>query len=85
MNEQLYVVLEDSTGGNAVVKNPDPAATTIDTWTEWNIPLTEFAGVNLSSVKAMYIGVGDRTATQAGSSGDLYVDDIGLRLPKPVE
>jgi len=68
-----------------VVNNSDPAATAIGSWTEWNIPLTDFTGVNLSSVKAMYIGVGDRTTPQAGSAGDLYIDDIGLKLPEPVE
>ncbi len=85
IGEPMYVVLEDSTGSSAVVNNSDPAATAIGSWTEWNIPLTDFTGVNLSSIKAMYIGVGDRTAPQAGSAGDLYVDDIGLKLPKPVE
>ena len=81
IGEPMYIVLEDSAGGSAVVKHPDPAATTIGTWTEWNIPLTEFAGVNLQAVTKMSIGVGDRANTQPGSAGDLYIDDIGLRIP----
>jgi hypothetical protein len=85
IGEQLYVVLEDSAGSNAVVKYPDPAATAIGTWTEWNIPLTDLTGVNLQAIKKIYIGVGDRTNTQPGSAGDLYIDDISLKLPKPVE
>jgi len=81
IGEQLYVVLQDSASNSAVVKHPDPASTTIGTWTEWNIPLTEFTGVNLQAVTKMSIGVGDRANTQPGSAGDLYIDDIGLHLP----
>jgi len=76
--EPIYVVLEDSSGTSAVVKHSDPAATTINTWTQWNIPLTDFAGVNLRAIKKMSIGVGDRANTQPGGAGDLYIDDIGL-------
>jgi hypothetical protein len=64
-----------------VVKHPDPAATTIDTRQQWDIPLTSFTGVNLQAIKKMYIGVGDRDATQPGGAGDLYIDDICLKLP----
>jgi len=83
IGEQLYVVLEDSAGSSAVVNNSDPAATTIDTWTEWNIPLTDFADVNLQAIKKMIIGVGDPSSpdTQPGGAGTLYIDDIGLYLP----
>jgi regulation of enolase protein 1 (concanavalin A-like superfamily) len=79
--EQFYVVLEDIAGNSAVVNNSDPAATTIDTWTEWNIPLTEFTGVNLQAIKKMAIGVGDRAEPKVGGAGDLYIDDIWLDLP----
>jgi len=81
IGEQLYVVLQDSAGNSAVINHPDPAATTIGTWTEWNIPLTEFTGVNLQAVNKLTIGVGDRSNPQLGSAGDLYIDDIGLRIP----
>jgi regulation of enolase protein 1 (concanavalin A-like superfamily) len=83
MAEQLYVVLQDSAGSSAVVKHPDPAATTIGTWIQWNIPLTDFAGVNMQVVTKMSIGVGDRANQQFGSAGDLYIDDIWLVLPRP--
>jgi hypothetical protein len=78
--EQLYVILQDSAG----ISSPAvtyPAATIIDTWTEWNIPLTDFTGVNLQAVTKMSIGVGDRANTQPGSAGDLYIDDIRLNRP----
>ncbi len=83
--EPMYVVLEDSAANSAVVKNPDPAATAIGSWTEWNIPLTEFTGVNLQAIKKMTIGVGDRANPQVGSAGDLYIDDIWLYLLPPAE
>jgi hypothetical protein len=79
----MYVVLEDSTGTSAVVKHPDPAATTLNTWTQWNIPLTDFVGVNLQAIKKMSIGAGDRANTQPGGAGDLYIDDIGLTFTEP--
>jgi len=80
--EQLYVALQDSANNSAVVKHPDPAATTIDTWTPWDIPLTSFTGVDLQTIKKMSIGVGDRANTTPGGAGDLYIDDIGLKLPQ---
>jgi len=83
--EQLYVALQDSANKTAVVKHSDPAATTISTWTEWNIPLTNFTGLNLRAIKKLSIGVGDRTNPLRGSSGSLYIDDIQLRLPPPAQ
>jgi regulation of enolase protein 1 (concanavalin A-like superfamily) len=79
--EQLYVALQDTAGNSAVVNHPDPAATTIDVYTQWTIPLTDFTGVNLKAIKKMSIGVGSRGSVQPGSAGDLYIDDIGLKLP----
>jgi len=81
--DDLYVVVEDSSGRAGVVTNPDPAAVLTTTWTEWKIPLTQFtgAGVSMTEVKKMYIGVGDREAPQADGSGRIYIDDI--RVTKP--
>ncbi|OHB55552.1 MAG: hypothetical protein A2173_04075 [Planctomycetes bacterium RBG_13_44_8b] len=79
--EQLYVAVEDNAGNSAMFNYPDPAATTFNTWTQWIIPYTDFTGVNLNAVKKMTIGVGNRANPQRGGSGDLYIDDIGLRLP----
>jgi hypothetical protein len=39
--------------------------------------------VNLQAIKKMVIGVGDRANPQLGGAGDLYIDDIGLRIPSP--
>ena len=45
--QKVYVTVEDSAGKTATVVHPDPAATLATTWTEWSIPLSSFAGVNL--------------------------------------
>jgi regulation of enolase protein 1 (concanavalin A-like superfamily) len=79
--EQLYVALQDSVNNSAVVRHPNPASTTITTWTQWDIPMSAFTSVNLQSITKLSIGVGDRTSTQPGGAGDLYIDDIGLKLP----
>jgi hypothetical protein len=80
--ERLYVALEDSTGTVRDVPHPDPNALQLDTWQEWNIDLADFAPVNLTSVRKMYIGVGNRNAPTLGGSGMLYIDDIGLYMPR---
>jgi len=77
--EPMYVALQDSANHSAVVPYPEPAATTIDVWTEWNIPLAEFTGVDPQAVKKISIGVGDRAASQPGGSGMIFVDEIRLR------
>jgi len=73
---QLYVALQDSAGKIAVVNHADLNAVLATSWTEWKIPLSQFTGVNLGSVKKMYIGVGDRKAPQVGGHGKLFIDDI---------
>jgi hypothetical protein len=50
-------------------------------WTQWDIPLVDFTGVNMQAIKNMAIGVGDQDNPQAGSAGTLYIDDIWLNIP----
>jgi regulation of enolase protein 1 (concanavalin A-like superfamily) len=78
--ETFYVVVQDSAGKSKVVSNPDPTIIATGAWQEWQIPLSQFtsAGVNLGAVKKLTVGVGDRNAPKAGSSGKLYIDDIRL-------
>ncbi len=82
--EQLYVVVEDSTGKSKVVNHPDPDVVLSDMYQEWNIDLKAVsdAGVNLQSIKKMYIGIGDRNAPKLGGTGMLYIDDIRLYQPR---
>ncbi|MDI6450486.1 carbohydrate binding domain-containing protein [Anaerobaca lacustris] len=77
----LYVALEDATGKSAVVMHPDANIVGRSGWNEWQIPLSEFTGVNLSRVDTMTIGVGSRTSPTAGGAGTIYVDDIAFGKP----
>jgi len=77
--ERIYVALNDT-----VVYHEDPNATLAETWTEWRIPLQEFAeqGVNLSGVSQIAVGVGTKDdAAAPGGPGLLYLDDIRLYRP----
>ncbi|MHC4533995.1 MAG: Kelch repeat-containing protein [Planctomycetota bacterium] len=78
--ESLYVAIANSGGENAVVYYDDPAATNIDTWTEWNIDLSKFSnqGVDISDVDTIAIGFGDRNNPHPGGKGKMYFDDIRL-------
>ncbi|MHC4518117.1 MAG: discoidin domain-containing protein [Planctomycetota bacterium] len=83
--EPLYVAVEDTSGNVAVVTNPDSSATGRSGWTEWLIPHTDLAGVNLSRVAILYIGVGDRDNPSAGGTGLIFIDDVGYGHPAPAE
>jgi hypothetical protein len=79
--QPLYVTVEDSTGKKVTVTNPDPGAVNAATWTAWPTPLSQFAGVSLTKVKRLYIGVGDKSNPQPDGTGRIYIDDI--RVVKP--
>jgi hypothetical protein len=76
--EQMYLAVANNTGQPAVVVHDDPNAAQIDTWTEWNIDLRDFAGINLTDVNSIAVGLGNRNNPQAGGSGKMYFDDIRL-------
>jgi hypothetical protein len=82
----LYVVIEDGAGKSGVAVNPDPQAVRSAQWIAWQIPISEFtaAGVNLTAVKKVYLGVGNRSKPAAGGAGSLYIDDIWVTKPGPV-
>ncbi len=80
--ERLYVALN----GTAVVYHADPKVLQTDQWTEWRIPLKDFAdqGVSLKQIDSIALGVGTKgNTTTAGGSGMLYFDDIRLYRPAP--
>jgi hypothetical protein len=79
----LYVALEDSAAHVAGVSYSDPDAALMAEWQEWQIPLSAFtsAGVNLTQVSTIYIGVGNRDNPSAGGSGRLFIDDILVGRP----
>jgi hypothetical protein len=72
--DRMYVALN----GTSVVYHDDPAATNITGWRKWVIDLQDFAGVNLTNVNTITIGVGTKNSPAAGGAGTLYFDDIKL-------
>ncbi len=72
----LYLAVEDASKKVGIAAYPDTAVTSATAWTQWKIPLSSFAGVNLAKVKKLYIGLGDRTTPAAGGSGRIFIDDI---------
>jgi len=79
--ESLYVTIKDNSK-SATRTHSDTAATTIAEWQQWKIPLSEFAsaGVKMTSVKEMAIGVGNKTT---GGTGRMFIDDIVVGVPLP--
>jgi len=79
--DNLYVIVEDSAGGTALLTNPDnPTAVQSPVWKQWSIDLQAIAEkrVDLTSIKSLTIGVGDKTGASVGGTGTLFIDDIGL-------
>jgi hypothetical protein len=79
--EPLYVAVANAGGAPAVEFHLNPDAATIDTWTEWVIPLQAFAdkGIVLTNVDSIAIGLGTPgNVTIPGGSGKMYFDDIRL-------
>lgn len=80
--EKMYVALND----RAVVYHDDPNMTQVDTWTEWRIPLQQFAeqGVSLADINKIALGVGTKgDKSTPGGTGKMYLDDIRLYRPEP--
>jgi len=78
----MYLTLEDASGQSFRVETL-PHACQTDSWRQWTIALGLFsdAGVDLTSVKKITIGLGDGTASgQNGNDKDhIYIDQIILR------
>jgi len=77
----LYVALQDSSNHSAMAVYPDAKITRAADWVPWEISLSAFTGVNLTKVKMMTIGVGDKDNPAAGGAGLIYIDDISLAMP----
>ncbi|MDY0355248.1 MAG: hypothetical protein RBR19_05170 [Sedimentisphaerales bacterium] len=83
--QTLYVTLKDSAGRTATVRGMDLDAILVTEWQPWQIALSEFGGVSLTTIKKMTIGVGNRAAPAAGGTGIVYIDDIGYGRPAAIE
>ncbi len=78
--DRLYVIVEDDAGHSKLVEHSEPNGTQHNTWQEWPISLPDIndAGVDLKSIKKMYIGAGDRNNPASDGTGRLYIDDVRL-------
>jgi len=81
----LYVAIEDASKNVGVVVHPDLKVVTATKWVKWRIAFRAFtdAGVNMTRVKKMYVGAGDRQDPTAGGTGRIYIDDICVTRPAP--
>ncbi len=82
--QPMYVAVGNSTGEPVVVYNENPNVTVIPAWTEWIIPLQDFAdqGIDLTDVDNIAIGIGTKgDTTSSGGSGKMFFDEIRLYLP----
>jgi hypothetical protein len=82
--EQLYAGLE---GSYAEVRYTDDHGNDnndlrLEEWTEWNIPVSEFVGVDPCTVTGLLIGFGSRGSGTPGGDGVAYFDDIRLYRPR---
>jgi hypothetical protein len=83
--ETLYVAIEDTSGQLATVTHPDAEAVQTTDWQQWAIPAGDFAGVDLTRVKTVYIGFGSRDNPTPGGSGLIFIDDIAFGKPIAVQ
>jgi hypothetical protein len=72
--DRMFIALN----GTSVVYHDDLAATQWSGWKEWVIDLQAFAGVNLTNVNSITIGIGTKGSPAAGGTGTMYFDDIRL-------
>lgn len=76
--EVVYVRLEDLTGAAAVSVMPDTAAVQTPVWLELAFRLSDFAGVDLTQVKQLSIGLGEPGRTSPAGSGVIRIDTLRL-------
>lgn len=76
--EQLYLSIEDDAEQIAVMIHPDPDAVLATEWQQWNIPLADLiaAGVDVTAIRKLHIGVGDLDNPPPGNIGIIYMDNI---------
>jgi hypothetical protein len=81
------VAIEDGAGNAVSVAHPDPNAAIATSWTEWQLPLSLFgdAGVDVTGVTKMAVGLGNREAPLPGGAGTLLFDDFRVMLPEALQ
>jgi hypothetical protein len=64
---------------------PDAAITQATSWQELNIPLADFAPVNVAAVNEMFISLGNPDAPMPDGTALIFIDAIRVTRPEPVE
>ena len=72
----VYVTLQDSGAKTATITHDDPTIVLDSVWQPWDIALRDFAGVDLTKIQKITLGVGNV------GTGTLYFDDIRLYPPR---
>ena len=80
VEQPLYVRLQDAAGTEATVVHPLAFGVQSEPWRSWDIPLVDFAGVDLQTIESVTIGTGDGTDSgQADQDVDtIYIDALRL-------
>jgi len=76
--DKMYIALEDAEGKNAAVfYEGDVGDLRIEQWQLFAAELAQYVDVDMTAIKAVFVGAGDRDATRpSGASGALYIDDV---------
>ena len=78
----MYIIIEDASGSSAMLTYSEPNDLVqfdwAPAWRLWNIRLQDFTGVNLTAVKKIILGVGNKLIPQSGGSGTIYIDNVRL-------
>jgi hypothetical protein len=77
----LYVGLKDATGREAVATIAPATDLRKFYWLEKSVPFTQLAGVDLTKVTDLFLGVGTRAAPATGGLGTVLIDNIVLVAP----
>ena len=85
MEQQLYLRVEDAAGNQATVEHAFVYAVQSEPWRAWaQIDFAQFtdAGVDVTAVKKLAIGVGNGTPVEDEPDGydEIYIDDIALTI-----
>jgi hypothetical protein len=83
--DRLFAGIEDTAGRIALISHPDGGAIAAAEWCKWHIPLGDLraAGVDLCTIRKMYIGMGGLIHAPPGGRGTIHLDDIRLTRRMP--
>jgi hypothetical protein len=74
----LYLGVKDAAGGKAVATVAPPADLLKFYWLRKSVPFAELAGVDLTKVTDLFLGVGNWAAPATGGLGTVIIDGIVL-------